>query len=116
MQLRFLYFFLSLSLVFSCDDYEETKAIITSVDLSGNAVSGASVWLSQNGQISPQGTVSNVSDQQISDSRGKTEHVFDNEKVLNIYIQKIEGNNTLTGEDVIKLIKNETVFKTVRIN
>ena len=100
----------------SCGKTPETKAIITVKDINGNPVQGATVWLSQNGQISPQGTISSISDQQITDSQGQTVHVFELEKVLNIDAQKTQGNDFFSGSDVVRLVKNETVFKTVQIN
>ena len=100
----------------SCEKAPETKAIITVLDINGNPVQGATVWRSQNGQISPQGTISNISDQQITDSQGQSFHIFELEKVLNIDAQKTQGNDFLSGSGVIKLVKNETVSKTVQIN
>ena len=67
-------------------------------------------------KLALRGTISNISDQQITDSQGQTFHIFDLEKVLNIDAQKTQGNDFLSGSDVIKLVKNETVFKTVQIN
>ena len=101
-------------IIVSCEKAPETKAIITVNDINGSPVQGVTVWLSQNGLISPQGTVSSISDQQIT--QGQTVHIFDLEKVLNIDAQKTQGNDFLSGSDVIKLVKNETVFKTVQIN
>ena len=116
MQYRIWLLIFTFFIIVSCEKAPETKAIITVNDISGNPVQGATVWLSQNGQISPQGTVSNISDQQITDSQGQTVHIFELEKVLNIDAQKTQGNDFLSGSDVIKLVKNETVFKTVLIN
>lgn len=111
----FMFLFVTFVLV-SCDNNQETKAIISVKDLNGVPVQGATVSLSQSGQISPSGEVSNISDQQITDAEGKTIHVFELEKVLNIEVQKTEGNDFYSGFDVIRLVKNETVFKTVQIN
>ena len=41
---------------------------------------------------------------------------FQNKNKLNIDAQKTQGNDFLSASDVIKLVKNETVFKTVQIN
>ena len=74
------------------------------------------MWLSQNGQISPQGTISSISDQQITDSQGQTVHVFELEKVLNIDAQKLRGMIFFGFRRSKAFVKNETVFKTVQIN
>ena len=115
MQYRIWLLIFTFFIIVSCEKAPETKAIITVNDINGNPVQGATVWLSQNGQISPQGTVSNISDQQITDSQGQTVHIFDLEKVLNIDAQKTQGNDFLSGSDEIKLVKNETVFKTAAV-
>tara|TARA_B100000989_G_scaffold68953_1_gene48092 strand:- start:7327 stop:7677 length:351 start_codon:yes stop_codon:yes gene_type:complete len=116
MQYKIGFLVFAFFILVSCEKAPETKAIITVIDINGNPVQGATVWLSQNGQISPQGTISNVSDQQITDSQGQSIHIFELEKVLNIDAQKTRGNDFLSGSGVIKLVKNETVSKTVQIN
>ena len=116
MQHKILLFILLLIAIASCEKTSETRAVITVKDINGSPIEGVTVWLSQNGQISPQGAVSNISDQQITDSRGQTIHVFELEKVLNIDAQKTLGNNYLSGTGVVKLVRDETVFKTVLVN
>ena len=61
-----------------------TKAIITVIDINGTVVKDAKVRLHQDGQISPSGQYSEVSDEQWTDSSGKTEHVFEHEAILNV--------------------------------
>ena len=73
-------------------------------------------WLKEKLPLSNELTLNNINDQKITDSQGQTVHVIELEKVLNIDAQKTQGNDFLSGSDVIKLVKNETVFKTVQIN
>ena len=109
----FSFFATSLS---SCKKPEDTKAIITVIDVNGDVVVGATVRLHQDGLISPSGQYSEVSDEQNTDNSGKTEHVFEHEAILNIEVSKWVGNNELTGNNVIRLLKHKTVSKTIEID
>ena len=100
----------------SCKKPEDTKAIITVIDVNGDVVVGATVRLHQDGLISPSGQYSEVSDEQNTDNSGKTEHVFEHEAILNIEVSKWVGNNELTGNNVIRLLKYKTVSKTIEID
>ena len=100
----------------SCKKPEDTKAIITVVDINGTVVKDAKVRLHQDGQISPAGSSSIISDKQWTDASGKTEHVFEHEAILNIDVNKWVGNNELTGSNVIRLLKHKTVSKTIEID
>ena len=77
----------------SCKKPEDTKAIITVVDINGTVVKDAKVRLHQDGQISPSGQYSEVSDEQWTDASGQTEHVFEYEAILNIDVSKWVGSN-----------------------
>ena len=100
----------------SCKKPEDTKAIITVIDVNGGVVVGATVRLHQDGLISPSGQYSEVSDEQNTDNSGKTEHVFEHEAILNIDVNKWVGTNELTGSNVIRLLKHKTVSKTIEID
>ena len=100
----------------SCKKPEDTKAIITVVDINGAVVKDAKVRLHQDGQISPSGQYSEVSDEQWTDAGGQTEHVFEYEATLNVDIWKKMGTDTLTGNNVIRLLKQKTVSKTIEID
>ena len=100
----------------SCKKPEDTKAIITVVDINGAVVKDAKVRLHQDGQISPSGQYSEVSDEQWTDASGQTEHVFEHEAILNIDVSKWVGTNKLTGSNVIRLLKHKTVSKTIEID
>lgn len=122
MQYRFLKFgfILSLSvfmLVFSaCEKPADTIAIIKVIDVNGNPVEGARVRLHQDGLVSTSGQYSNISDEQWSDASGTTEHVFEHEAILNVEVSKWVGTNELVGTNVIRLLKEKTVSKTVEID
>ena len=100
----------------SCKKPEDTKAIITVVDINGAVVKDAKVRLHQDGQISPSGQYSEVSDEQWTDARGQTEHVFEYEAILKTDVSKWVGTNELTGSNVIRLLKHKTVSKTIEID
>ncbi len=91
-------------------------AIITVIDINGDVVEGAKVKLHQDGLISPTGQYSEVSDEQWTDSNGKTEHVFEHEAILIVDVSMWIGTNELTGTNVVCLLKNKTVSKTVEID
>ena len=110
-----VFFFFATSLS-SCKKPEDTKVIITVKDVNGDPVEGATVRLHQDGLISPSGQYSEVSDEQNTDNSGKTEHVFEYEAILNIEVSKWVGNNELTGNNVIRLLKHKTVSKTIEID
>ena len=100
----------------SCKKPEDTKAIITVVDINGTVVKDAKVRLHQDGLISPSGQYSEVSDEQWTDSNGQTEHIFKNEAILNVDVSIWVGTNELTGTNVIRLLKHKTVSKTIEID
>jgi len=111
--IAFSLFIISLN---SCKKPEDTKAIITVVDVNGVTVEGAKVKLHQDGQISQGGQYSEVSDEQETDNNGQTEHIFEHEAILNVSVNKWVGTNELTGENVIRLLKHKTVSKTIEID
>ena len=100
----------------SCKKPEDTKVIITVIDINGDVVEGAKVRLHQDGQISQAGQYSEVSDEQWTDNNGQTEHVFEHEAILNVTANKWVGTNELKGENVIRLLKQKTVSKTIEID
>ena len=102
----------------SCSKEAETKAIITVIDINKDPVQGAKVRLHQDGLISSTGNISQVFDEQWTDNNGQTEHVFEHEAILNVSVKKMLNNNTdsIIGENVIRLLKEKTVSKTVEID
>ena len=100
----------------SCKKPDDTKAIITVVDINGAVVKDAKVRLHQDGQVSQSGQYSEITNEQWTDDNGQTEHVFEHEAILNIDVNIWIGTNELTGSNVIRLLKNKTVSKTIQID
>jgi len=100
----------------SCKKPEDTKAIITVIDVNGDVVVGATVKLHQDGLRSPSGQYSEVSDEQKTDNSGKTEHVFEHEAILKVDAYKWAGTDSIYGSNVIRLLKHKTVSKTIEID
>ena len=100
----------------SCIKPDDTKAIITVVDVNGTVVEGAKVRLHQDGQVSQSGQYSEITNEQWTDDNGQTEHVFEHEAILNVDVNIWVGTNELTGSNVIRLLKNKTVTKTIEID
>ena len=100
----------------SCKKPDDTKAIITVVDINGAAVKDAKVRLHQDGQVSQSGQYSEITNEQWTDDNGQTEHVFEHEAILNVDVNIWIGTNELTGSNVIRLLKNKTVSKTIEID
>ena len=100
----------------SCKKPDDTKAIITVVDINGAVVKDAKVRLHQDGQVSQSGQYSEITNEQWTDDNGQTEHVFEHEAILNVDVNIWIGTNELTGSNVIRLLKNKTVSKTIEIN
>ena len=100
----------------SCTKPDDTKAIITVVDVNRIVVKGAKVRLHQDGQVSQSGQYSEITNEQLTDDNGQTEHVFEHEAILNVDVNIWVGTNELTGSNVIRLLKNKTVTKTIEID
>ena len=100
----------------SCKKPDDTKAIITVIDINGAVVKDAKVRLHQDGQVSQSGQYSEITNEQWTDDNGQTEHVFEHEAILNVDVNIWIGTNELTGSNVIRLLKNKTVSKTIEID
>ena len=87
-------------------------------DLNNSPIAGASVRLHQDGQLNPQGT--EVSQQlaktNITDENGRAEFTYNLEAILNVDVTSYQGNDTLTGSDIIRLLRGKKVTKTIKIN
>ena len=106
------------SSIVSCQKAKDTIGVIIVKDSSGALIEGATVTLSQDGLISPQGleTDPEINKEDITDANGRAEFTYNLEAILNVSVQKIDGNNILTGDEVIRLLKEKTVTKVVEIN
>ena len=112
---------LLISTVFiSCQKAKDTIGIVIVKDSSGNTVSGAEVELIpySTNPASPTGEdpLEELNKKNVTDANGRAEFTYQLESVLFITAEKTEGNNTYTGENVIKLIKEQIVTQVVEIN
>jgi len=101
----------------SCQKNKDTIGVIIVKDTNGNTVPGATVVLHQDGMISPQGQITSpdVRKSDITDASGKAEFTYELEMILNVEVVKVDGNDTYTGSNVIRLLKEKTVTKVVEI-
>ena len=100
----------------SCYKDPLTKGIITVYDEQGNTVSGVEVRLSQENYVGVEQTY--VESIQFSDENGQSEHVLENEAIMNIDAVLLSVNNTDTlyyGQSAIRLIYGKTINKNVQL-
>lgn len=102
----------------SCQKAKDTIGIIIVKDVNGENVAGAKVVLHQDGAISPQGEVplASLRKKDITDANGRAEFTYALEAILQVDVEKQDGNNTYTGTNVIRLLKEKTVTQVVEIN
>ena len=102
----------------SCEKSKETIGIVIVKDSNGNTVQDATVRLHHDGLISTQGSLPepSLTQQAPTDGNGRAEFTYDLEAILRIDVTKIEGNNTYTGSNIIRLLKEKTVTQVVEIN
>ena len=116
----FAFFITSLS---SCHEESPTRAIITVVNVDGTPAydssetdGGCKVILSQQGLINSAGNESNVYKNGYTSNNGEVEFEFVNEAILNVEVEYTTGNDILTSESVVKLVREELIRKTVIVN
>ena len=102
----------------SCQKAKDTIGVIIVKDSEGLTVPGAYVILHQDSLISPQGNYTNpeLRKTDYTDANGRAEFTYEREAVLNVQVEKKEGNNVYTGSSIIRLLKGKTETKTVEIN
>lgn len=108
----------------SCSKEKETVGVIIVKKSNGSAVEGAIVRLHQDGQQSQQGedVLPELSQQGETDEAGRVQFIYDLEAVLNVDVVKYptgspeDGNDTLVGSDVIRLLRGKIVTKTIKVN
>jgi hypothetical protein len=98
----------------SCSEDPVATGVITVYNDEGFIVVGAKVVLSQEEILGVDQT--NIVSTQFTDSKGQTEHVLENEAVMNVDAMYILDEDTLYyGQSVIALILGKTVPKNVEI-
>ena len=103
----------------SCQKAKDTIGVVVVKDSNGNLISGATVVLHLDSLAeNQQGNFynPNLRKTDITDASGRAEFTYDLEAIFQISVQKTQGNNTLTGSNVIRLLKEKTVTQEVRIN
>ena len=102
----------------SCQKAKDTIGIIIVKDTNNNTVSGATVTLHRDGEISQQNTTTNpdLRKTNITDANGRAEFTYELEAIFQVDVEKIDGNNIYTGANVIRLEREKTVTQTVEIN
>ena len=103
----------------SCQKAKDTVGVIVVKDSNGNLVSGATVVLHLDSLAeNQQGNFynSNLRKTDITDASGRAEFTYELEAIFQVSVTKTQGNNTLTGSNVIRLLKEKTVTQEVRIN
>ena len=109
---------LSICLISACQKDEATRAIIIVKDSNGVRLNAANVWIYPDASQIPSNLdlVDEMSQLGITDSDGSKEFEFPNEAILKVEAAKQSGNDYLSGENVIRLLKGKTVTKIVEIN
>ena len=103
----------------SCQKAKDTIGVVVVKDSNGNLISGATVILHLDSLAeNQQGNFynSNLRKTDITDASGRAEFTYDLEAIFQVSVQKTQGNNTLAGSNVIRLLKEKTVTQEVRIN
>ncbi len=111
---------LSIMILFSCNkESNPTVGVVIVVDQQKNPISDARVTLSINDDlVSNQGATpsEDLTRIEYTDTQGRVEFTYELEAIFDINIQKLSGNDTLIGQNMIALVRGETVTKQVTIN
>ena len=111
---------LSIMILFSCNkESNPTVGVVIVVDQQKNPISDARVTLSINDDlVSNQGATpsEDLTRIEYTDVQGRVEFTYELEAIFDINIQKLSGNDTLIGQNMIALVRGETVTKQVTIN
>ena len=111
---------LSIMVLSSCTkENNPTVGVVIVVDQQKNPISDARVTLSINDDlVSNQGAtpIGDLTRIEYTDVQGRVEFTYELEAIFDINIQKLSGNDTLIGENMIALVRGETVTKQVTIN
>ena len=103
----------------SCQKAKDTIGVVIVKDSDGNTVSGATVVLHLDSlSENQQGNFYNAALRKtnITDASGRAEFTYELEAIFQVSVEKTQGNNTYTGSNVIRLLKDKTVTQEVRIN
>ena len=111
---------LSIMILSSCTkESNPTVGVVIVVDQQKSPISDARVTLSINDDlVSNQGAtpIGDLTRTEYTDVQGRVEFTYELEAIFDINIQKLSGNDTLIGQNMIALVRGETVTKQVTIN
>ncbi len=104
----------------SCSkENDPTIGVIIVKDYDNNPINKANVTLSiDEDLISNQGAYpeSSLNRTEATDAQGRVEFTYDLEAIFDVVVVKYSGNDTLTGQNTIALIRGETVTQIIRVN
>tara|TARA_B100000902_G_C26642255_1_gene589684 strand:- start:76 stop:456 length:381 start_codon:yes stop_codon:yes gene_type:complete len=114
------FFALSLTILNSCTkESSPTVGVVIVVDQQKTPISNARVTLSiSDDLVSNQGAtpIGELNRTEYTDVRGRVEFTYDLEAIFDINVQKLSGNDTLIGQNMIALVRGETITKQVTVN
>ena len=101
----------------SCQKEKETIGIIIVKYSNGQVVPNADVTLFPEPVISPQGSLPDPSltKSNWTDANGQAQFTYELEAILNIRVEKVDGNSTYNGVNIIRLLKGKSVTKVVEV-
>ena len=113
------FFALLLTSLISCKkESKPTVGVVVVLDQQNNLISNARVTLSVNSDlVSNQGAIpiGELTRTEYTDTQGRVEFTYDLEAIFNISVQKLSGNDTLIGQNMIALVRGETITKRVTV-
>ena len=125
----FQIFIAIISIIFiSCEKEEETIGIIIVKDFNNNTISGATVTLHQDSLFNDFGIYVDdpnaitpspnapIRRTEKTDANGRVQFTYVLEAILNVEVVKESGNETLSGENVLRLEQGKTVTQIVKIH
>jgi len=114
------FFSLALMILNSCTkESNPTVGVVIVVDQQKTPISNARVTLSiSDDLVSNQGAtpIGELNRTEYTDVQGRVEFTYDLEAIFDITVQKLSGNDTLIGQNMIALVRGETITKQVTVN
>jgi len=109
-----LFAFLLVSTVFtSCTKEKDTIGIIKVVNSNGQPMSGVTVVLDQQNTEPGTDPILNLRQTKETDASGRAEFIYRYEAILDVSVNKTDGNDTYQGSGVIRLLRGKTEQITV---
>ena len=87
---------------------KDTIGIIKVVYSNGNPMIGATVVLDQTNGSPGTDPIDNLRQEKITDNSGRAEFTYMYEAILDVSVSKTSGNDTYSGNNVIRLLRGKT--------